>query len=89
MEVKTEQTKDAQEANVLEMPIRPRFSANEINSLFLGLCRLVRRCAIEEAQEGFDKKLQETKRQMSIQINNLKLLNQSLIQELAKKNPSY
>lgn len=88
MEVKTQETKEQESADVLEMPVRPRFSAGEINSLFLGLCRLVRRCALEEAEEIFEKKLHETKRQMSIQISNLKLINQGLMQELTKKNPS-
>lgn len=69
-------------AQILEMPMRPRFSSGEINSLFLGLCRLVHRTAMEEAQEQLGRKFKRTEEQLLAEIKNLKMINKGLTEEL-------
>ncbi len=43
--------------NVLQMPKRSSLSEGEINSLFLGLVKLIKRCAVEEADKSLTRQI--------------------------------
>ena len=80
---------EKEKAEVVELPIRSRFTSGEINSLFLGLCRLVKRLAIEEAEEQYKRKLSYIEASLKTEIENLRLINAGLLRELnikAQKN---
>ena len=85
-EVVEEKEQVREKADVVELPVRQRFNSGEINSLFLGLCRLVRRTAVEEAEEHYKRKLAMTESRLLAEIKNLRLINRGLIEELARLN---
>ena len=76
---------EEQEDKIVELPVRPRFSSGEINSLFLGLCRLVKRLAQEEAEEQCRRKLAYIEASYKNEIENLRLINEGLLKELGRK----
>ena len=56
-------------------------SETELNSLFLGLCKLVKRMALEEVQTSFKQKQLENEQKLKRQIENLQMLNEGLAME--------
>lgn len=66
-----EKDKNLDQEKIIKMPYRNKISDNEINSLFLGLCRIVKQQAIDEAKS------------LSLEES---IKNASLCKEIVKKN---
>ncbi len=71
----------ASKSNVIAFEPPATISESELNSLFLGLCKLVKRLANEEANNFYKQKQKETEIKLKRQIENLQLLNEGLAME--------
>lgn len=85
-----EKQKDSVKNNIISMPKsnKSKLSDNEITSLFLGLVKLVKRCAKEEAEESLKNELTERAtnlRKSFVKISGLEVENQKLNKEINYK----
>ncbi len=67
--------------NILTLEPPPSITEAELNSLFLGLCKLVKRLAMEEVSSQALKREREAEIKLKRQIENLQMLNEGLAME--------
>ena len=67
--------------NIIAFKPQSTINENELNSLFLGLCKLVKKLAIEEAELTFQKRERDLQSKLKRQIENLQMLNEGLAME--------
>lgn len=67
--------------NILTLDPAPSITETELNSLFLGLCKLVKKVAMEEVSGQVLKREHEAEIKLKRQIENLQMLNEGLAME--------
>lgn len=70
--------------NVIELPIQHKLDEQDVVSLFLGLCKMVKRLAREDACRENAKKIALIESNYKKRIENLELLNSGLKKEIDK-----
>ena len=73
---------------VIELPIRHQLDDQDITSLFMGLCKMVKRIAKEDARVDYAKQILEIEQHYKKRIENLELIIKGLKQQIEKQKNS-